>query len=259
MHRLIALDYPDAPLGHHWMDATHITFGVLTAGVTLHRKVKIEGSVFTGREPDENRYDFDTPRFDSQSGRLSYNPDANNALQVSYGFLKSPEALDPDTNQHRTTASWVYNRPLGADANVTTTLAWGQNNLTTEGKSNAFLLEGDYQRGKDALFARWESVQKSGHELVLPDAYHDRKFTVGALTFGYMRDLAHGTGIDAGIGGSITVNTRPADLEPFYGSSRTPVGFQILFRLRPSRREHGAGTSGMDMGGMTEMPHGHGM
>jgi len=60
MHRLSAMDDPDAPLGHHWQDSTHVTFGVATAGLQW-RSVKVEGSIFTGREPDENRYDFDRP------------------------------------------------------------------------------------------------------------------------------------------------------------------------------------------------------
>ena len=102
MHRLSAMDNPDAPISHHWQDSTHITFGVATLGVAW-KNVKVEGSVFTGREPDENRYDFDRPRFDSYSGRISWNPTSNLALQVSHGYLHSPEALDPNINQHRTT------------------------------------------------------------------------------------------------------------------------------------------------------------
>jgi hypothetical protein len=27
MHRISGMDNPDAPIGHHWADATHITFG----------------------------------------------------------------------------------------------------------------------------------------------------------------------------------------------------------------------------------------
>src|SRR5207247_2031796 len=76
MHRLSAMDDPDAPLGHHWQDSTHITFGVITAGLA-HRNLKLEGSVFTGREPDENRYDFAAIRLHSYSGRLSWNPRSN--------------------------------------------------------------------------------------------------------------------------------------------------------------------------------------
>ena len=39
------------------------------------RPFKIEGSAFNGREPDQFRWDFDPPRLDSYSGRLSLNPD----------------------------------------------------------------------------------------------------------------------------------------------------------------------------------------
>ena len=124
MHRPSAMDDPDAPIGHHWQDSTHITFGVATLGAQW-RNVKLEGSIFTGREPDEDRYDFDRPRFDSYSGRLSWNPTRNLALQVSYGYIKSPEELHPETKIHRTTASAIYNLPLGHDTNWSNTLCLG--------------------------------------------------------------------------------------------------------------------------------------
>ena len=52
------MDDPDAPISHHWQDSTHITFGVVTLGAVWHN-LKIEGSTFKGREPDEDRYDFE--------------------------------------------------------------------------------------------------------------------------------------------------------------------------------------------------------
>ena len=131
--------------------------------------VKLEGSIFTGREPDEDRYDFDRPRFDSYSGRLSWNPTRNLALQVSYGYIKSPEELHPETKIHRTTASAIYNLPLGHDTNWSNTFVWGQNNATEEGKTQSFLIESNYQRGRDTVYFRWERVEKSGHELVLDE------------------------------------------------------------------------------------------
>lgn len=82
MHRVSSLYSPDAPIGHHWQDATHFTFGVATLGFR-YRDFKLEGSSFTGREPDEERYGFDKPRFNSWSTRLSYNPSPEWALQVS--------------------------------------------------------------------------------------------------------------------------------------------------------------------------------
>lgn len=240
MHRLLASDYADAPIGHHWQDATHVTFGVATAGLNFGSKIKLEASNFTGREPDENRYSFDRPRFDSYSTRLSYNPDANNAFQMSYGFVKNPEG--DNANVNRTTASWICNRPLGEDANFTTALVWGQNDSSEEGKSQSYLAEADYQNGANTFFARIENIQKSGHELVLPSPYDTGKmYRLGAYSVGYVRDLTHGKGIDTGLGFAVTANTKPSGLDAFYGSG-TPVSFQVYLRLRPSRMKGMTGT-----------------
>jgi hypothetical protein len=37
MHRPSQHD-PDAPIGHHWQDSTHITFGVATLGAVAQRE-----------------------------------------------------------------------------------------------------------------------------------------------------------------------------------------------------------------------------
>ena len=120
MHRLSGLDSPEAPIGHHWFDSTHITWGVVTAGFST-RTWKIEASAFKGREPDEQRWDIETPRLDSWSVRAFWNPIRNLSLQASTGFLKSPEQLHPDENEQRTTASATWNHPLGPGANWATT------------------------------------------------------------------------------------------------------------------------------------------
>ena len=237
MHRPSAMDDPDAPIGHHWQDSTHITFGVATGGLQW-RDLKIEGSIFTGREPDEDRYDFDRPRFDSYSGRLSWNPTRNLGLQVSYGYIKSPEELDPNTNIHRTTASAIYNLPLGPDTNWSNTFVWGQNNATKEGKTQSFLIESNYQRGRNTVYFRWEHVGKFGHELVLNEAAHTRIFPVAGYTLGYVRDLSHGNGLDIGLGTQFTINNRPETLDRYYGDG-LGYGFQFFLRIRPSLHSHG--------------------
>jgi hypothetical protein len=134
MHRLSAMDDPDAPLGHHYQDATHITFGVATLGFRISN-VKLEGSIFTGREPDEYRYNFDPMRFDSYSVRLSYNPSKEWALQVSNGWIKSPEVLEPLQNVDRFTASAIYTKMLNADSYIATTLVYGQNHYSDNQKT----------------------------------------------------------------------------------------------------------------------------
>ena len=247
MHRPSAMDDPDAPLGHHWQDSTHVTFGVATAGV-VWRNVKIEGSIFTGREPDEDRYNFDEPQFDSYSGRISWNPTQNLALQVSYGYIESPEALDPDVNRHRTTASIIYNQPLGRDSNWSNSFVWGQNNDSGE-KTQSFLFESNYQRRCDTVYARWERVQKSGHELVLKPADESRVFPISGYTIGYVRDLSHGNGIDIGLGTQFTINDRPDSLDRYYGDD-LGYAFQFFLRIRPSFHGHGSHEHSEHVAGM---------
>jgi hypothetical protein len=236
MHRPSAMDDPDAPIGHHWQDSTHVTFGVATAGVQW-KTVKVEGSIFTGREPDEDRYNFDQPRFDSYSGRISWNPTPDFALQVSHGYIKSPEAVEPDVKRHRTTASLIYNKRLGPASNWATSLVWGQNNDTHDGKTESVLIETDYQRERDTVYGRWEWVEKSGHELVLKPVDGEEIFSVSAISLGYVRDLSHGKIIDVGLGGQFTLDFWPGELDRYYGGG-PGYGFQIFLRVRPSLHSH---------------------
>src|SRR5262249_8855710 len=86
MHRAPIMDSPEAPISHHWLDSTHIVFGVVTAGITSGAW-KIDVSRFTGREPDANRFDIDRTRFDSTSARLSWNPLRRLSMQASWAHL----------------------------------------------------------------------------------------------------------------------------------------------------------------------------
>jgi Heavy metal binding domain len=251
MHRPSAMDDPDAPIGHHWQDSTHVAFGVATAGLEWRAfgAMKIEGSIFTGREPDENRYDFDRPRFDSFSGRISWNPSPDLALQLSHGYVKSPEALEPDAKRHRTTASLIYNKSLGHERNWATSFVWGQNHDTGEGKTQSFLIESNYQRGRDTIYARWERVEKSGHELVLARSDLNEILPVNAVSLGYVRDLSPGKGIDIGLGGQFTIDTWPNELDRYYGGG-PGYAFEFFLRIRPSLHGHASHGDHQHMTGM---------
>lgn len=232
MHRLSAMDSPDAPISHHWQDASHITWGVVTAGFQ-HKNVKFEASAFKGKEPDENRWNFDAPKLDSFSARLSWNPNKNWALQVSHGYLKNPEPAEPDlTVLRRTTASAIYNKKFADDRNFSSSFVWGQNYAERE-YTNSFLFESNYQFQKNSIFGRFERVQKSGHELVLDHDDEHEIYNVGAYSVGYVRDLVRGKGIDVGIGGQATLYQNPSSLVPYYGGTNHG-GFQFFLRFRPS-------------------------
>jgi hypothetical protein len=95
-------------------------------------------------------------------------------------------------------------------------------------------LETNYQRGRDTVYARFEHVEKPGHELVLDPVDEERVFPINAWTVGYVRDLSHGNGIDVGLGGQVTINGSPNDLDRYYGTA-VPFSFQVFLRVRPSR------------------------
>jgi len=232
MHRPSALSNPDAPISHHWNDGTHITFGVATLGVRLDR-FKLEGSLFTGREPDENRYDFDKMRFDSWSGRLSYNPSQHWAFQVSHGYIKSPELLHPDENVNRTTASAVFSLPLENDRWVNVTTLWGLNKTTGHNGENAVLLEGALRLKKTEVYTRYEWVQKSVEELDLdPVKYGEESiFPVNALTAGISYDLLNIAKTRLALGGQFSVFFNERSLYGLYG--KNPMALEVYLRLYP--------------------------
>ena len=235
MHRISTMNNPDAPLGHHWQDATHITFGVGTLGFRF-KNFKAEGSIFTGREPDENRYDFDKPRFDSYSYRLSLNPTENWALQFSQGFIESPEALEPGEDVTRTSASVLYAKKLKMHDHFTAAAIWGLNKKHDDHKEHSFLFEGNYQFMKNVLYGRYEYLQKSKEELDLDGSFPDKNFNIHALTAGYNRTLKNFCNIDLVAGTQFTIHGVDKSLQNLYG--KRPVSFQLYLQFRPSLHKH---------------------
>jgi hypothetical protein len=226
MHRFSGMDDPEAPIGHHWLDSTHITYGVVTAGF-VQGSWKLEGSVFTGREPDQFRWNFDPIRLDSWSARLSWNPGPNWALQASYGFIKSPEQLEPDQDQRRITASATYNRPL-SHGNWQTTFAWGQNQDAPGPILNAYLLESTIRWDRHTLFSRAENDQKN--ELFgLGSPLAGRVFDVSTLSIGYIYDVPIAKHLSLGLGALGSVYGLPSAITPFYGSQ--PASYMTFLRL----------------------------
>jgi cyclophilin family peptidyl-prolyl cis-trans isomerase len=224
MHRLSGEDSPAAPISHHWLDSTHVTFGVVTAG-WVHGPLKLELSAFNGREPDQHRWGYQPLRLDSASARITLNPARDWSLQVSYGALNSPEQLTPGVNQRRLTASATWNHRLGA-IDWQTTLAWGHNRDLPGNTLNALLAESALVRGDDTLFARAEWVQKDdlapGTAAITP---------VGAVTLGYVHDFALAPHLAFGLGGQATLNHVPAALASAYGSA-SPTGTMLFARIK---------------------------
>ncbi len=228
MHRYSAMANPEAPITHHWLDSTHITFGVLTAGY-VQDKWKLEVSGFKGREPDEKRYDIEKPKIDSYSARLSFNPTDDWSMQVSAARFHSPEQLHPEDDETRITASVSYNRPFGENNIWSSTFAWGQKR-GHENRLNGFIFESTVALNeKHHLFGRAEHVQ----EAELFDAASPLAggiYAVTKLSLGYEREFKLADHASIGFGGLGSVYAFPSRLNADYGSG--PKSWMLFARLR---------------------------
>jgi hypothetical protein len=261
MHRPSAMENPAAPLGHHWQDASHITHGVITTGFQFG-KVKVEGSVFHGAEPDENRGDIEMGAIDSWSTRVWYTPTRDWSMQVSHGRLNNPEAIELGDTV-RTTASIHHNRTW-ADGNWASAIVWGRNSEQAHGDSNSYLFESTLRFwSRNSVYTRMELVDKlhltdenifgrPGLDLVdravgalakhdpdppppgepmVPVEHFEPWHRIGAFTFGYVRDVFVNDKVNVGVGADFTFYATPGALDPIYGSR--PTSTHLFVRIRP--------------------------
>jgi len=258
-HRMSASENPVAALGHHQEDSTHIAFNVLTTGF-IWRWVRAEVSGFHGGEPDEGRWQFQpSPNglaIDSYSTRITFAPNANWSSQYSIAHITSPEALYPDEDQQRQTASIMYNRPLGAHHDTTsmpgmdmptlspgnwsTTLIWGRTKSLSDHTSpqNSYLLE-SLLKFKTRNYA-WTRIENAGRsiELFLPPGSalppHFEESPIGhvaAFSFGYDHDYRLGKHVTAAPGAQFTTYITPQALQSTYGDHPWGVVAFVRFRI----------------------------
>lgn len=229
MHRTSGMDNPEAPISHHWLDSTHIAFGVATAGVVVD-SWKFEASAFRGREPDQYRYDIERPALDSFAGRVSWNPSREWSLQVSYGRLNSPEQLAPEVNENRLTASAIYTTPFGDGHLWSTTLAWGRKMQRPGDTLDAFLLESSViLKNNVTLFMRAERVDQNELTHDVP-GLDGKTFTVNKVSVGGIYDFLRTERVKFGIGGLVSRYGLPDELKAEYGRDLT--SYMVFGRLK---------------------------
>ena len=226
MHRASAAGLPFAPLGHHTFDSTHVSFGVVAAGLEAGRWT-IEGSLFNGREPDDNRWDLDLGQLDSAAGRVWFRPSAEWALQVSTGLLRDPEELEPgDVRRTTASAAWTRTRASGF---VAVTSGWGMNAAHGTNRHGVF---GEFttEWGPNAISSRLEIQQLEVDALLGHEAGHDEgAATLTAVTVSASRRFILWRGWDLAVGAQGTAHVVPEVLKPSYGSS--PLSAQVFVRV----------------------------
>ncbi|HQV02803.1 MULTISPECIES: hypothetical protein [unclassified Novosphingobium] len=224
MHRGSARYNPEPPITHHWFDSTHITYGVVTLGFAA-LKWQIEASAFRGAEPDEQRWNIETPKLDSWSVRATLTPTPNWAIQASYGEIKEPEAVHPGEDEHRFTASAHYANGRGLSAMA----AFSAKKRVPGEALSAFLGEVNWDLDRhNSLFGRIENV---ANDELFPDHHdplHDVKFRVTKFQAGYARRIPMGP-FELALGGSLAAYAKPAALDAAYGDN--PWGYTLFARI----------------------------
>lgn len=225
MHRMAAMDSPEAPITHHWFDSTHITFGVVTAGVVVG-DWKIEASQFRGREPDEDRYDIESGDLDSTSARLSWNPTENLSLQASWADIESPEALEPDEDEERWSVSGIYTRRIGEHGWWSTTLAFSNKERSDGVSLDAWLAEAAWHpNDRWTIFARGEAIETDE----LGAVHHGPIEDVQRVSLGAIRDFRINETTVFGVGVVAQQHFASDALEPLYdGDPQGAMGFVRL-------------------------------
>ena len=229
MHREAILDSPEAPISHHWLDSTHITFGVVTAGLIVDR-VKVEISRFNAREPDEHRWNIETGPLDSTAVRISWNPTSDLSLQGSWGKFKDPEQLEPGVDQTRWSASALLAKEIAPDVKVAATLAWGRKSIKHHEEwwnDDAYVAEASVKHQGWTMFGRGEITE---NRELLEEEEHEA-FRVGKISVGAVRDFQIAEHVSFGLGGLFAINFVPDGLSSLYGG-KNPTGAMGFVRLR---------------------------
>jgi len=221
------MDSPEAPISHHWLDSTHISFGVVTAGIVVDR-VKLEVSRFNGREPDQHRWDIETGPLDSTAVRLSWNPTRTLSLQGSWGHFKDPEQLEPGVDQKRWSASALYADEIAPGWKLAATLAWGRKTVEHH-TDDAYVAEASLKHREWTIFGRGEITEN--RELVADPEEHGPAFRVGKVSLGAIRDFELDEHFSLGTGGLVAVNFVPDGLKSAYGG-HNPTGAMAFVRLK---------------------------
>ncbi len=230
MHRASASFHPTAPLTHHMLDSSHITHGVVSAGV-VNRGWGVDVSVFQGREPDEDRLDIDFGSLDSVAARLSWTRGPWRA-QVSNGWLTSPEPAEPG-DVVRTTASIEYARTHSATTRgLSWTAAVGRNDRSDHTEWGALAEGALHVTARTRLYTRAELVDR----FILVDFDHaaetgeERHFRsrVAAWLVGADRELWRSGSATAAVGLDLTLHRTPANLRDSYGN---PVSWHVYLRI----------------------------
>ncbi len=248
MHRPSADADPFAPIGHHGQDATHGSFGVVTAALNT-RWMKLEGSAFNAREGDSSYYnlDYKGARLDSYSARLTLAPTPSVTLSAWTGYLMAHDRLETAIGMQRYGASMLTSNTIGGHL-LSTAVIWGLDvhhhgdrehvHDATAATAKHYhemtnaLVEATFGVTKATeVTVRLEQVQKSGDDLGFLAGDLTQLFTIRSASLAVTRDALSAKGFTFALGARGAVNRLPETLHLTYRTV-TPTGYSIFLKVR---------------------------
>ncbi len=244
-HRASAIANPIGPVTHHWLDSTHVIFGVVTVGVH-NQRWKVETSVFNGREPDESRVDLDLGAFDSVATRL--HSCRANAWRCS--CQRRACARRGVTSRFRNRIPPPAPRHLPfitcrLEPTVSGQRPWPSGRITPAQPCPAeYWMPPPRQRSSRAALhsqidircsagGKWEECPRT---TCTRTSTSTSVFAIGKVQLGYVQQLSVMKGMRPGIGGTVSVSFLPVELAPRY-SGRTAPSIGVFFSLQAARHQ----------------------
>jgi hypothetical protein len=245
-HRASAQHDPIAPLTNDLLNPAHAAYGVVTVGAGTGR-IHWQGSVFNGRAPDRNPYDFDLAPLHSYATRVTAALGATTRAQASFADFQSSGG---NAGHHgasgggmRAWSASLEHATGDAQRNGALTLAWAAHRADGQTVQSG-LLEGQLTRSRHSWFGRYESVERLELEVIFierPDGTHEhietpRRFWISELSTGYAHRLVRRLGLDGSLGARASLTSIPAYIFPRYNANMG-FGFTIFALIAPARRD----------------------
>ena len=238
-HRASASENPLAMLGHHEQDSTHLSYSVITTGVSAG-PVQLEASTFHGQEPNENRWNIGTGKPDSFASRITIAPSQGLSGQFSIGRINHREPTEPGLSTLRTTAS-IHHSLILSSGSLASSMIWGRNRdaIGPERRVfNSYALESTLNFAhRHWVWTRIENLDKDrtllfGETAAALAVEETPIGRVQAYSFGYERDIVRTPlWVNIGLGFQFTTYGLTDQLKAVYGNR--PQSYVVFLHLRP--------------------------
>jgi len=214
----------------HWLNSHNAGTSMAALGYTW-RNLRLEGALFKERDAGQFRSGSELLQIDSATRRLAYRFGPNWALQLSRGFLGSPDQLHKDQRGHRSTASLTYRGGFASNP-WHATLAYGRGKGWSGSDGNAYLL--DTAMRIDERHTVFGRIERAGHDELFQNegGPRNQRYEAGKMSVGYLYESVTRGPVTLGVGGMVSRRVIPDQLLPYYGDNNTSYTVFLRFQMK---------------------------